>query len=423
MCKVSSCETPKMLSATLQGHLAGCTAFKRRHSNSYIASTLRTRCRECRAVPAAIAVAGPSHSLIKRHRSLLTCRAEERDIGGYTPASYISFSDDPSKQCHHRAEVVVDAPIDVCFAMWSDWTKLVDFMDLIGQIGLDNNTPEMALFQCFYRWRKLPILEIVFLLERATVQPNSSIAFRSVYGMPLAGNVGLQEQVDGKTKVELYFTHPIPNLLVQMQVGPFGVETHMMQILRDNMAAYKAKVEELAPADWQQAKQQVAARAQQQQQRQQQAKEPPPAKQQQQQQAKPQRLRAQQQVQPPLEQQQQQQPQQLQQAAAPAARKQRTSRRTSAAVEVPAAAAAAAPSAASKPRSRSGTSRRTASAAAAADAGSSSSSGSAGRRRTRTATGSTAAGDAGNGTGQQVDSAKPARRSTTSKRSASAREQ
>jgi uncharacterized membrane protein len=30
--------------------------------------------------------------------------------------------------------VVVDAPIDACFAMWSDWTKLVDFMDLIGQV-------------------------------------------------------------------------------------------------------------------------------------------------------------------------------------------------------------------------------------------------------------------------------------------------
>jgi uncharacterized membrane protein len=58
----------------------------------------------------------------------------EQDIGGYTPASYISFSQDPSKQCHHRAEVVVDAPIDACFAMWSDWTQLVEFMDLIGQV-------------------------------------------------------------------------------------------------------------------------------------------------------------------------------------------------------------------------------------------------------------------------------------------------
>ncbi|WIA20940.1 hypothetical protein OEZ85_005281 [Tetradesmus obliquus] len=205
---------------------------------------------------AAIAVAGHSHSQIKRHRSLPTCQAGEQDIGGYTPASYISFSEDPSKQCHHRAEVVVDAPIEACFAMWSDWSKLVDFMDLIGQIGLDNNTPEMALFQCFYRWRKLPIMEIVFLLERTTVEPNSFIAFKSVYGMALLGGVTLQEQDDGRTKVQLYFTHPIPNLLAQMHVGPFGVETHMMQILKDNMATYKAKVEEAAPADWQQAKQQ-----------------------------------------------------------------------------------------------------------------------------------------------------------------------
>jgi hypothetical protein len=30
-------------------------------------------------------------------------------------------------------------------------------------------------------------MEIVFLLERTTVEPNSFIAFKSVYGMPLAG--------------------------------------------------------------------------------------------------------------------------------------------------------------------------------------------------------------------------------------------
>lgn len=34
---------------------------------------------------------------------------------------------------------------------------------------------------------KLPIMEIVFLLERTTVEPNSFIAFKSVYGMALLG--------------------------------------------------------------------------------------------------------------------------------------------------------------------------------------------------------------------------------------------
>lgn len=34
---------------------------------------------------------------------------------------------------------------------------------------------------------KLPTMEIVFLLERVHVEANKCIAFRSVYGMPIAG--------------------------------------------------------------------------------------------------------------------------------------------------------------------------------------------------------------------------------------------
>jgi hypothetical protein len=64
------------------------------------------------------------------------CQAEPEPVGGYTPADYISFSQDDNKQCHHNAEVLVDAPLDVCYSMWSDWTKLLDFLDLVGQVGV-----------------------------------------------------------------------------------------------------------------------------------------------------------------------------------------------------------------------------------------------------------------------------------------------
>jgi hypothetical protein len=71
-----------------------------------------------------------------RYARHVRCQAEMEasDIGGYTPADYITFCDEPDLQCHHKAEVLVDAPADVCFALWSDWSRLVDFMDLIGQV-------------------------------------------------------------------------------------------------------------------------------------------------------------------------------------------------------------------------------------------------------------------------------------------------
>ena len=101
-------------------------------------------------------------------------------ISGYTPANYITYSD---KMVQHWHSVVVHAPRSACFQFFSDWNRLVDFLDLVSQvnargkerqpagrsnspiargattgmldvhaqIGLDPATPDMALFQCFYR--------------------------------------------------------------------------------------------------------------------------------------------------------------------------------------------------------------------------------------------------------------------------------
>lgn len=80
--------------------------------------------------------AGPisQYAVVGACRVLQPCRAVDRDIGGYTPSDYITWSDDPKQQCHHQAEVVVDAPVGACFSLWMDWTKIIDFLDLIGQV-------------------------------------------------------------------------------------------------------------------------------------------------------------------------------------------------------------------------------------------------------------------------------------------------
>lgn len=45
----------------------------------------------------------------------------------------MTWSDDPTRQCHHHVEVLVDAPLDVCFGIWLDWKKLINFLDLVQQ--------------------------------------------------------------------------------------------------------------------------------------------------------------------------------------------------------------------------------------------------------------------------------------------------
>jgi hypothetical protein len=58
-------------------------------------------------------------------------------IGGYTPSDYITFSDEPEHACVHTAEALVAAPPEACFALWDDWQRLVEFIDVIGQVRRD----------------------------------------------------------------------------------------------------------------------------------------------------------------------------------------------------------------------------------------------------------------------------------------------
>ncbi|KAG1662149.1 hypothetical protein FOA52_011022 [Chlamydomonas sp. UWO 241] len=120
-------------------------------------------------------------------------------------------------------------------------------MDLVSQIGLDPNEPNMALFQCFYRWGQLPVLEVVFLLRKKHVEKDRLIVFDTAYGMPASGDVQFIEDEGGNsTTVMFKFEHQLPNLLVDLSVRTFGVEAHCREIFRENLQAFKELAEAIA---------------------------------------------------------------------------------------------------------------------------------------------------------------------------------
>jgi hypothetical protein len=164
----------------------------------------------------------------------------------------VTFSDAPDKQCHHSAEVVADAPVAACYALWSEWSTLLEFLDLVGQvmrvcavgaarccvsvllcacrrdtrrrgcpapptphppgacpaphardtprcsanharhtrlcrcitpqIGLDGDNPNLALFQCFYRYRECGVCECV--VSWAVLRPPSVHTHTQVWQQP-----------------------------------------------------------------------------------------------------------------------------------------------------------------------------------------------------------------------------------------------
>jgi hypothetical protein len=58
----------------------------------------------------------------------------DQNIDGYTPSDYITFSEVKEDRCHHLVGIDVDAPSALCFSIWNDWNRLVEFLDLVNQV-------------------------------------------------------------------------------------------------------------------------------------------------------------------------------------------------------------------------------------------------------------------------------------------------
>lgn len=172
-----------------------------------------------------------------------------QDISGYTPANYITYSEDPRHVAPHSVSILVNAPPRICYELWHDWNRLVEFLDLVAQIGLDHENPDMALFQCFYRHGMLPVMEVVFLLERTEAVQDKKLSFESVWGCPISGTVTFTEQPNNQTLVQLSFSNAIPNLLLDLKVGVFGVQNSLRPVLSDNMVAFRSLAEAAAEAE------------------------------------------------------------------------------------------------------------------------------------------------------------------------------
>eukprot|EP00798_Chlamydomonas_sp_ICE-L_P022812 gene22812-29983_t len=177
---------------------------------------------------------------------------QRQRIDGYTPADYVQYSGEPHDRAHHQTGVRVNAPASVCYGIWHDWNRLVDFLDLVGQIGLDPDEEDMALFQCFYRWSQLPVLEIIMLIKRTIVVENELIEFESTWGMPANGSIQFIEQPSKKspcgvrTSVIFTFDHAMPLLLLDLSIGPFSIETNLRDIFKENLAVFKELAESIA---------------------------------------------------------------------------------------------------------------------------------------------------------------------------------
>lgn len=172
-------------------------------------------------------------------------------LNGYTPHGALSF--EKSLTRHTYSVTVAGASAEECFLAWQDRNNHSKFITLAERIGWDGgeDAPD-AIYEFFYRWARMPAVQMVCEIERAEVVPGKLIRFRNkgdpetfIPGeeqeLPMEGTVEF-EQKGSDTIVTLIFGYGMPNIFIDY-VGKDAVAFNVEMILEDNLERFKAMVE------------------------------------------------------------------------------------------------------------------------------------------------------------------------------------
>lgn len=164
--------------------------------------------------------------------------------GGYTPFEYVDFTEE---DVLHEVQVRVRRPRAHVFEVWADRLNYGEWFSLLGQAVLHADAPELASYFIFYRWGRLPPLELYATLQRELGEEGESVLERSVDGWDLAVGAffeddGADDDGTASTLVTLRLGYALPAPLAE-HVGSVGVYGHVEEILRADMLAMKAFIE------------------------------------------------------------------------------------------------------------------------------------------------------------------------------------
>jgi hypothetical protein len=96
----------------------------------------------------------------------------------------------------------------------------------------DGVDPNAAVVMMFYKWRQLPVVQLMSSVSRSQPQSNS-LQFRSVKGFPFRASFTFTAAAEGATKVELHVAHGLPDI-VEEWIGVQACRMHVRRILAEN---------------------------------------------------------------------------------------------------------------------------------------------------------------------------------------------
>ena len=163
--------------------------------------------------------------------------------GGYTPFEFVDFTDE---DVLHEVQVRVRKPRSHVFEVWADRLNYGEWFSLLGQAVLHADSPELASYFVFYRWGRLPPLELYATLQRE-LEAGEAVLERSVDGWDLAVGAFFEDddsegEAGTSTIVTLRLGYALPAPLAE-HVGSVGVYGHVEEILQSDMRAMKRFIE------------------------------------------------------------------------------------------------------------------------------------------------------------------------------------
>lgn len=65
---------------------------------------------------------------------------------GFAPFTLMSYSSNPAEFCQLDVEILVESDPAHCFEIWNEWSNLLDFLDLIGEVNPTSNSTSIFCY-------------------------------------------------------------------------------------------------------------------------------------------------------------------------------------------------------------------------------------------------------------------------------------
>ncbi|KAK9835807.1 hypothetical protein WJX74_008389 [Apatococcus lobatus] len=161
---------------------------------------------------------------------------------GYTPFEFLSFKGDSSSEIDHHRVIQVDAPLAKCWQCWADRLNYCEWFDLINQLVFHTEDENLASYFMFYRFGKMPKVELYTTMDRVGWHEQRAIVEQSVDGMDMIAGAVFTESSPESTEIEFHLAYKIPDQLREY-VGPTGIWGDVDDILTENLNTMKLWIE------------------------------------------------------------------------------------------------------------------------------------------------------------------------------------